>query len=160
MKKWILLLIVLLVVVCASGCTKTQTFNGSGVTFQYPQDWSQYILDEVNPSRIAALETPKGNNSTLWININDTGGRGLEEWKNIGKGFLSLHRTVISEGSVQIAGVDGYRIDSTDKKERNAQYVDIFFVKNGKFYYLMFGTGSITDINGDINTIVNSFQTT
>jgi hypothetical protein len=175
MKKWIPILAVLLVVLCASGCTsQTQTnssnsttvsssgttFSGNGTTFQIPQGWNQYTPDEGMADRIAALETDKGNYSLLSVYIKPDEGQGLEYWKTDQKNSLESSETKISEGPVQIAGVNGYRLDYSYTDNGGGQHTDIIFVKNGKYYDLMFTTSSINDINSDINTIISSFQTT
>jgi hypothetical protein len=60
---------------------------------------------------------------------------------------------------VEIAGVQGYRINYNS----NDGYEDaeIIFVKNYIYYDIYFSsTSSIRAIESDINTVVNSFQTT
>jgi hypothetical protein len=142
-----------------SNSTNLNTFKGSGVTFQYPKDWNQYTSDSSDPDRIVALKSDKADISLLSVFVEDAHGDGLEYWKKIQKDALSSNDTIISEKSVQIAGVSGYRLDYSYTNNGGGEHSNIIFVKNGKKYELLFTTGSISAIQNDINTIVNSFKT-
>jgi|GEM_PF-3453354 len=161
-KKYLLIGIIGLIAISAIsyGFNQNKTYNDGAISFQYPKDWNQYTPDTFNIDRVAAFNTTKGDNSLLSIYIKDAHGEGLEYWKNIQKMALTSSETLISEGPVQIAGVTGYRIDYTYTDYGGGTQEDIIFVKNDKYYDLLFTTQSLSSINSDINTIVNSFQTT
>ena len=149
---------ILVMVVAISGCTSTQTYSGNGISFQYPDDWSQFTPDTASADKVVSLQANKGSYSMLGVYVYDAEGGGLNDWKSVQRASLSAANTIISEQSVQIAGVTGNRLDYN--MVPTGQQVDIIFVKNGKTYNLIFTTGSINAINSDINTIVNSFKTT
>lgn len=149
---------ILVMVVAISVCASTQTYSGNGILFQYPDDWSQFTPDTSSADKVVSLQANKGSYSMLGVYIFDAEGYGLNDWKSVQRASLSAANTIISEQSVQIAGVTGNRLDYN--LVPTGQQVDIMFVKNDKTYNLIFTTGSINAINSDINTIVNSFQTT
>jgi len=106
---------------------------------------------------IVALRKDKGADfSLLGVQKLDAHGDGLEYWKTIHKDVLNSTDTIIYEGNVQIAGVNGSRLDYT---YQNTEQSSIIFIKNGYLYRLLFTTNKVSDIESEINTIINSFQT-
>jgi len=136
-----------------------ESFTGSGVSFQYPKEWTEYTPDEVKATEVVNLKTTKGDTSILTVYAEDDSGEDLDYWKDVLLDATSSQSTVTSQKSLTIAGVNGYRIDSTSSSS-DAEQSWIFFVKNGKIYKLLFTTGSLSAISSDIDTIVNSFKTT
>ena len=155
---------VLMVVVAVSGCTSntnTQTFNGQGISFQYPSDWQQFTPNNTDASEVVHLQITEGT-SILGVFVKSDDGLNLELQKEAMLMGISRNNNVISINKINIAGGSGYRIDTSYEKGNGSKgyHTHIFFVKNGKFYLLLFTTDSLSAIESDINTIVNSFQTT
>lgn len=134
-----------------------QTFSGSGISFQYPEDWSQ---DSKTGDEVVSLATSKGDSSSLAVYVEDSNGKDLDYWKGVQTDALTSAETVISKGPIQIAGVTGYRLDDKYTDYGGGEQVDIIFVKNDVYYDLLFTTHSISAIENDIQTIVDSFKTT
>ncbi len=139
-----------------SSSNSLKTYSGHGIYFQYPSEWSEYTSDAADSDRIVSLETDKGDSSLLAVFAESDEGKDLEYWKDIDLGAASNMGTVTSQKKIKIAGVTGYRIDSSTEYSYQSS---ITFVKNGKTYNLLFTTGSLNAIDGDINTIVSSFKT-
>lgn len=144
----------------STSSSSLQTFNGGGISFQYPNNWQEYTPEGGLDDKTVALKTPDGGYSLLSVFVKESD-NSLEYWKDISVNNPYSSNTVIDQESIQIAGVDGYRVDSSYSNSGSTGYhVDVIFVKNGKYYNLLFTTSSISAIESDINTIVNSFQTT
>jgi hypothetical protein len=161
------ILSILIVVVAISGCTSgdtnletniiNNTYTGHGITFKYPSDWSQNTSKNVKPpeNEVVSLTKADGDNIYVFkVFVNDSGGRTLNS-------FINEYRktgTTINEEPVKIAGVTGHRIYNTATTKGEGNNLWYVFVKNGKIYTLLFSDYYV--IQDDINTIVNSFQTT
>jgi PsbP-like protein len=160
------ILSVSMIVVAISGCTNdtnletnitNKTYTGHGITFKYPSDWSQNTSTNVKPpeNEVVSLTKADGDNIYLFnIFVNDSGGRTLNS-------FINEYRktgTTINEEQVKIAGVTGHRIYNTATTQGGGNNLWFIFFKNGKIYTLWFSDYYV--IQDDINTIVNSFQTT
>lgn len=145
----------------SSASSSLQTFNGKGISFQYPNNWNEYTPNKgLDDDEVVNLETDAGDYSILSVYVKNSD-ENLEYWKDIAVDNPYSPNTDIDQKSIQIAGVDGYRVDSSYSISGGSGYQSIIiFVKNGKYYKLLFTTGSISAIESDINTIVNSFQTT
>lgn len=139
-----------------------QTYTGNGISFQHPSKWHEYAPDPdlVSADEILNMETTGDDRSILTVSAESADGKDVAYWKNISLGSVSSTDTVISQKQIDIAGVNGYRIDTSYTDSGSGYQSDIFFVKNGKLYTLLFTTDSLTSINSDINTIVNSFEVT
>ena len=141
----------------SASSSSLQTFNGGGISFQYPNNWNEYTPDGGLGDRTVALETQDGGYSLLSVYVENSD-ESLEYWKDISVNNQYSSNTVIDQESIQIAGVDGYRVDSSYYNSGGTGYqIDVIFVKNGKYYDLLFTTSSISAIENDINTIINRF---
>ena len=156
---------ILLMVVVISGCTSTTVpYNNSGISFNYSSDWNTPVNANL-PSGIGITSNKTKENLTarMDITIQDSNNP-LSMWIDSVKAKINgttstMNGTLLSEGPVEIAGVQGYRINYNS----NDGYEDaeIIFVKNYIYYDIYFSsTSSISAIESDINTVVNSFQTT
>ena len=137
-----------------------ETYTGSGVSFQYPKEWTEYTPEELKVGEVVNLKTTKGDTSILTVYADDDSGEDLDYWKDIIFDAAEAQGTVTSQKDLTIAGVNGYRVDSISSSGSDTQFSQIIFVKNGKSYKLLFTSGSLSAINSDIDTIVNSFKTT
>jgi hypothetical protein len=161
------ILSILMVVVAISGCTSgdtnletniiNKTYIGHGITFKYPSDWSQNTSTNVKPLGEPVVTFKKADGDNIYVFnvfVNDSSGRTLNS-------FIDEYRktgTTINEKPVKIAGVIGHRIYNTATTKGGGNNLWFIFVKNGKIYTLWFSDYYV--IQDDINTIVNSFQTT
>ncbi|MDO8869516.1 MAG: PsbP-related protein [Methanobacteriaceae archaeon] len=144
----------------SSTSSSLQTFNGGGISFQYPNNWNEYTPEEESADRVASLETDAGDYSLLSVYVEESD-ENLEYWKDIVVNNPYSSNVVVDQKSIQIDGVDGYRVDSSYSNSGNSGYQsNIIFVKNGKYYKLLFTTSSLAAIDSDMNTIINSFRTT
>lgn len=141
-----------------SNSNTTQKFSGGGVTFNYPDDWRIDSSGNKTADKIVTIKSDKADTSLLTVYVEDTN-EGLEYWKEINRNALSSGDTIIAEGPIKIAGVNGYHVDIKYVTHGGGQQSVIFFVKNNKYYKLLVTTGSIKTIQGDINTVVNSLKT-
>jgi PsbP-like protein len=171
-KEWKILILglgilfILIVVVAISGWTNdtnletniiNNTYTGNGITFKYPSDWSQNTSTNVKRLAEPVVTFTKADGDNIYafnVFVNDSGGNTLNS-------FINKYRktgTTINEEPVKIAGVTGHRIYNTATTQGGGNNLWFIFVKNGKIYTLLFSDYYV--IQDDINTIVNSFQTT
>ena len=149
MKKWILIMVVLVMVVIISGCTTNQTqpanntYSANGLSFIYPGNWEemdkttyQSILGDkgellvlvgdgaVDAFGIAKLNSIAGQNATLSdlvMNYNST--------------LKSNGTEYVSEKYMTVDGVKGYEI--TVKGSEN-YFSSVLFIKNNTSYLVVF----------------------
>lgn len=162
MKKWIAILAVLLVVVCASGCTtQPKTYSGNGITFQYPGDWGENWTSSVQQSfgssgsilvslgsGDSGVAIAKVNMGSLAISLSDF----AAAFKT---GMTGSNMTFVSEKNRTIDGVTGYELVV---KDNSANMYGSFTLlqKNGNLYLIMIAT---KDNNQEtIDMILNSFK--
>jgi PsbP-like protein len=160
------ILAILMVVVAISGCTNdtnletniiNKTYSGHGITFKYPSDWSQNTSTNVKSlgEQVVSFTKADGDNIYVFnVSVNQSSGRSLNS-------FINEYRktgTTINEEPVKIAGVTGHRIYNTATTKGEGNNLWFIFIKNGKIYTLFFSDYYV--IQDDINTIVNTFQTT
>lgn len=166
MKKYISILVVLLVVIVVSGCTsspqtsnQTKTYNANGISFQYPADWNDNAkttpTNALNESTLADL----GNNENRVVvnkldippSINVT----LEWLAQSHSSYYIERNMTISNKTITIDGVNAIQIDATSKNGKN-HGSSIILKKNNTIYYITIGTPENNQQARDM--ILNSFK--
>lgn len=162
MKKWIAILAVLFVVVCASGCTtQPKTYNDNGITFQYPGDWTNNWTSDI--------QQYSGNSGNVLVSLGkDNAGMAVMKI-NLGsitmniKDFAALFKTSIQSGNVTLVsdktrtidGVTGY--ETVVKDNAKGLYGSFtLFEKNNTIYFVIIATPDNNQQTVDM--ILNSFK--
>jgi len=144
MKRFLAVLLLLVMVVAISGCTtqntSNKTYNANGVTFTYPANGT-----ELNSSSIQAyigstgtMLAAVGDNKTFLFGVakvnigSDQRLSSLSEWAtSFNKTIKSNNQTYINEKTVTFDGVKGKMIAFNDS---SFYYREMFFVKNDTGY--------------------------
>ncbi len=180
LKKNLLLLVLLSVVVIASGCidggnqatndiNKTQTYSGDEFTVKYPGTWQQ--IPSKAPNSTVAFGDPGSADSDGNVQINvviqkslKNPGTTLQEYFNSTYtqfAAQNLGYKPISEGSVLINGINAleniYYInsDGTDKQVRAV------WIQNNRMIYVILCSAPVSDFSAqqeNFDIIVNSFR--
>ena len=160
----------MLMIVAISGCTsvpntantKTYSNNSIGISFQYPPDWNIYQKETHTNWNSWSENNKTASDVAVFV---EKGNTDLETRKNITLDYINSYNSdfggSIRQNQIKIAGGTGYRIDASLNETNGTIYQShMFFVKNDTMYTFLFTTKSLTAIESNINTIVNSFQTT
>ena len=78
----------------SASSSSLQTFNGGGISFQYPNNWNEYTPDGGLGDRTVALETQDGGYSLLSVYVENSD-ESLEYWKDISVNNQYSSNTVI-----------------------------------------------------------------
>ena len=163
---------ILILVVFASGCTSSNTYNANGISFDYPSNWTELSKDQVtsasggNVTAIAAVADPNSiqnkNYQTLVIIQSINTALSLNEAVTAFKSLIqSTGGQVVSEKSITVDGVSSKEliytitVSGVAKKERL-----VIVPKNNKVYAII-GSASTADFNGqqaNFDLIINSFK--
>ncbi|MBI5679889.1 MAG: hypothetical protein HZC47_03210 [Methanobacterium sp.] len=164
MKKWIAILAVLLVVVCASGCTsQPQTYSGNGITFQYPGDWSGNWTSEIQQSVgssstvLTSLGKDNAGMAVAKVNIGSVPISIADLTSTMKSGFQSAGYQSVTEKTRTVSGENATEIDFKYNVSSTQNYGSFtFFKKNTDIYMIMIST---PDNNQQtIDMILNSFK--
>ncbi len=168
MKRFLAILILLIMVVAISGCTSNttsnKTYSANGVTFTYPGNGS-----EQNSSSIQAQVGSTGNligvvgdNSTFLFGVakvnigSDQRLATLNEWAAAHNNSIKTNNeTYITEKTMTVDGVDGIMLASNDS---DFYYHEVFFIKNNTGYLAILLTK--TNDQQLFEQIVNSLKIT
>jgi hypothetical protein len=160
MKKWLSIIVILLIVAFASGCTtQPQTYSGNGVTFQYPGDWSKDYKNDIQQSF--------GNSATVLVSLGkDNAGVVVAKMNITGVSINSLSSAFKS--SMQSSGyqtvsektktVDGVTAQELVIKDTSSGLYGscVFLEKNGVIYFIMVGTQN--NDQATVDMVLNSFK--
>jgi hypothetical protein len=146
MKRLFFVLIRLVLVVAASGCTSQQTassnktYSSNGVLFIYPGNWSEQnstsLQSQLGSSgNVLAVVGDGANNKFGFAKLNIGSNQRvatLSEWaSNYNSSMKEQGSTYVSEKSLTVDGVKAYQITMQDS---GIYVTDVFFVKNGNGY--------------------------
>lgn len=149
-----------------------QHFSGNGVSFDYPEEWSQKYTYDL-PSEVVWLTKKMYNNDVIFdipmiaVSKEKSGSKSLKKWKKEKEApnendYLD---NVTSVKNITIDGVQGYQITSISQstpKDKIYEYSTTFFIKNGYIYTINFQTtkNNLKNLKKDINIVLTSFKTT
>ncbi|MGF7119471.1 PsbP-related protein [Methanobacterium oryzae] len=166
MKKWISIIAIMLVVVCAAGCidSSPKTYTGNGLSFQYPADWSSYESDlqkSMGSSGDVLVSLGKGDEGVFVAKMNlGTAQVSASEFADAFKSSASSGRlTFVSEKTVTVDGSTGYEKVFKYTENSTQLYASCTFVKNnGTIYMILIGTPN--NDQETVDMILNSFKFT
>lgn len=162
MKKWISIISILLVVVFAAGCTtQPQTYNGNGISFQYPGDWSTDYKSDIQQSFGSSANVlaslGKDNSGIAVAKVNATG---ISVSTNQ---LVSTVKSSLQSGGFQVVSektrtVDGANANEIVLKDNSTGLYGSFtiFKKNNDIYLIMIATPDNNQQTVDM--ILNSFK--
>jgi|WetSurMetagenome_2_1015567.scaffolds.fasta_scaffold152822_2 hypothetical protein len=166
--KRLFILIMLVLVVAASGCTNQQstssnkTYSANGVSFAYPGNWTEQNL--------TSLQSQAGSSSDVLGVVGDgavdrfgvfklnPGSNqrvvSLSEWaSNYNSTMKKQGSTYVSERSLTVDGVKAYQVTML----KSGTYgTDVFFIKNGTGYIATY-TSKNND-NETIDLLINNLK--
>ena len=172
MRRLIFILLIL-ATVALSGCiSNTKTFSGHGVTFEYPQEWSEKPANEVSTSTIAYVFNESDNNTCFGVRklVPEPDGINLNSLPEAVNSFKTYNQntsfSLISEKPVTINGLKGQEFIYTVKdfwglgalKKDKAVLLE---KTPGKAYYLLIGESSYQyydEYEPLFDKIINSFK--
>lgn len=177
MKRYIfLVLAILAVVVFASGCTTStsQTYNESGVSFDYPMGWTKLSASQMSTevegaapmvAAVADEDSISNNTYQTLVAVQKTNSTGtLDEGVSASKSALeSEGAVVVSESNLTVDGSTAreftytMKIGSVDKKESI-----IIFEKNNYIYAITL-SAKASDFDSqkeNFDMIIKSFKVT
>jgi len=165
MKKYAILVIAILaIVVFASGCTNsgTNTYNNSGISFQYPGEWStnytSNLQQSISSNNMTTLVSLGKDNAGIFVAKKDTGSANVS-LDNFASAFKSNIQSsgfsVISENTTAIDGNNAKQFVLNDSKS-GLYFSFNAFQKNKNLYFVVIAT---PDNNQQtVNMILNSFK--
>jgi len=150
--------------------TANNTFQGSGVTFDYPADWKEtnktgkYVIAHIIDPKAKSDDKKPG--TVVEISKKESSGIPLERFYDEVKSGASnvAGYQLLSERSYKVDNVTAYEFTSkaTDKNVEE-QYRVVLLEKKGFIYMIACGTRSPTyqgDKSQSFDMIINSFQIT
>ncbi|NYB52919.1 MAG: hypothetical protein HVN35_10235 [Methanobacteriaceae archaeon] len=166
MKRLIYILMVVSLVVMASGCTSDQwatnkTYTGNGITFQYPGTWSENATKSLSTpsgsSNIAAVGTDDEAFAVGSISVSGLDAASIQTVLN------QLVQQYQSQGfgaskSVNVDGTTATMITSTNKDADGFYTTIAFWVKNNSLFYAAY-VSKTTDTQ-TMEKILGSFKAT
>lgn len=174
MKKYLLVLVVLSLVVMASGCTTdqnipTKNFSADGMSFQYPDTWNTTSQVTANASQIvvASSEFIKTNGTkgsvVLILKISNASTSNMSQTRQEFATQAKQSGQDYTNATINIAGVTASDISYTgNDTQGNAAYARLVdFEKNNTLYLFMFATGGGEDVDASkpyFDVIVKSFK--
>ena len=168
MKRFIAVLVLLVMVVAISGCTSNvtsnKTYNANGVTFTYPGN-----ATELNSSSIQSyigssgvMLAAVGDNKTFLFGVakvnigSDQQLASINDWAtSFNKTIKANNQTYITEKTMTVDGVKGKMMAFNDS---SFYYRELFFIKNNTGYLAIL----LTENNDQalFENIINSLQIT
>ena len=145
MKRLIYILIVVSLVVMASGCTgdkwsSTKTYSGNGLTFTYPGTWSENASSPMNLSGASTIEAVGTSDEafavgTVSVGVSDD---------ILQQAITQTAQTYVSQGytqkSITVDGVTATMITNPNLNAEGMYLSLVFWPKNSKLYYAAYGT--------------------
>lgn len=174
MKKIIFILVLLSLVVMASGCTSNQSintknFSAGGISFQYPDTWNASSQVGANATQIvvASPEFISSNGTkgsvVLILKVSNLTASNMTQTR---QEFLTQAQQSgqnVTNATISIAGVSAsdisYNGNDTQGNKAYARLID--FNKNNTIYLMLFATGGGADVEAAkpyFDVIVKSFQ--
>ncbi|WP_414470236.1 PsbP-related protein [Methanobacterium sp. ACI-7] len=180
MKKYLSILIIILAIVFASGCTdngnetsgnvlnNTKVYNGDGFTFEYPLDW-ETIVSQGRDSIVAVGDPNSADasgNAGVNVVIQKTvkpQGMQLKDYYNatytqFASGNVSF--VPVSDGTIVINGITAYenvyKVNSGGQKQQRA-----IWIPHNNLIYIILCSAPVSDYNNqqeNFNKIINSFK--
>lgn len=138
-----------------------KTFAGSGISFNYPSTWSIDSNGNASSDKVVTLIRREPGISFLTVSKESTKGHSLTYWMGIMQTpAKSSGNTLISTKNVTVDGSQGYQITWKYTSSGGGEQQTTFFIKNDTVYQMLVTTDSVSSIQSDINTILNSFKVT
>ena len=138
-----------------------KTFEGSGISFKYPSTWSINSSGNESSDKVVTLIRKEPGISFITVSKESTKGHSLTYWLRIMQTPAnSTGNTLISTNNVTVDGSQGYQITWKYTALGGGEQQTTFFIKNDTVYQMLVTTDSVSSIQSDINTIVNSFKVT
>jgi uncharacterized protein YcfL len=174
LKKYLFILVVLSMVVMASGCTSNQNittnnFSSGGMSFQYPDTWNVSTQTNENATQIIVASpdfiSSNGTKGSVVIilKITNASASNMSETRQEFATQAQQSGQNYTNATVNIAGISAsdmsYVGNDTQGNTAYARLVD--FEKNNTLYLLMFATGGGVDIETVkpyFDVIVKSFK--
>ncbi|HHT18627.1 MAG: PsbP-related protein [Euryarchaeota archaeon] len=174
-KKYGIVLVVLLLAVMVSGCTSDQTiptknFSKSGMSFMYPDTWNVTSQESANATLILIKneEILSSNGAkgcvVLILKVSNASKSNMTQTRDefatqalSGKNFTNTTIKIASSNASDMS----YIGKDTQKNESYARLID--FTKNDTLYILMFATVGGSDMDAAkqyFDVIVKSFKVT
>lgn len=141
--------------------TTTLIYQGNGISFNYPTSWSTYTPANTTANELVNLQRSAGGVSLLSISKESAGGHSLVYWMGIMQSpAKSSGNTLLSTKNVTVDGSPGYQINWKYTSNGGGEQQSTFFIKNDTLYSFLVTTDSISSIQSDLDTILNSFKVT
>jgi hypothetical protein len=171
-KSAIGIIIILIFVALASGCTSqttqnqtnTKTYAANGISFQYPNQWQEIPPENLTTKTSSGSNIIAGvidpNNSDILVLVQTTSATNAKQSFDATKTALNTAGgQIVSESTTTVDGATAYQMDYTittsiPKKER------LILFEKGKIYGLTYSTPQ-ADFDSQLNNfnvIVNSFK--
>jgi len=143
-----------------SGASSTKTFEGSGISFSYPDTWEIYTPDESSDDRVVSLESYEQSMVSLLAVWKRPATVDLETERDTWLGVLYedgddltyVKKTTVDGNSAYIIGSSYYY--EGDEGEQEC----VVFIEGDYAYHILFTTDDLSLIQDDINTIIYSFR--
>lgn len=141
--------------------TNTLTYQGNGISFNYPTSWSVKTAENTTSNELVSLQRSVNGVSLLSISKESAGGHSLVYWMGIMQSpAKSSGNTLTSTKNVTVDGSPGYQINWKYTSNGGGEQQSTFFIKNDTLYSFLVTTDSISGIQSDLDTILNSFKVT
>jgi hypothetical protein len=166
MKRLIYILMVVSLVVMASGCTSDQwatnkTYSSNGVTFQYPGTWSENATKTVTaPTGSSSLAAVGSNNEGFAVGSISASGLDAASIQTVLNQLVQQYQSqgYGSSKSVNVDGATATMITSTNKDSDGYYTTIAFWVKNNSLFYAAYVSQN-TDTQ-TMEKILGSFKAT
>ncbi|MGB9936675.1 MAG: PsbP-related protein [Methanobacterium sp.] len=180
MKKYLSILIIIVTVIFASGCTdngnqtsgnalnKTKLYTGDGFTFEYPSTW-ETIASHGRDSAVAVGDPSSADasgNAKVNVVIQKTvkpQGMQFQDYYNATYtqfASANMSYTPVSEGTIVLNGITAYenvyKINSDGQKEQRA-----IWIPYNNLIYIILCSAPVSDYENqqeNFDTIINSFK--
>ncbi len=157
--KWLSIMIIIGMITFISGCIQPQTFNESGISFQYPGDWNtdykNSIQNNFGNSATVLVSLGKDNSGVVVCSMN-LGQINLNDLSSIFKSNMQyMGYQLISENN---RTVDGNNVtENIFKENQTGIYGSLTFLqKNNKTYLIIVGTPNKD--KSTVDMILNSLK--
>jgi hypothetical protein len=172
MKYALVVIIILALVVFASGCTdSTKTYSGNGISFNYSGSWQQ--LQQVSsPNAIVAFGDNKtadqstGNVNTLVVvqkvampagaTLKQVYDSTYQQFAQQDSSFKTISDTTTTvDGTTAYVNTHTVNVDGVQKQEKAA-----WLEKNGNIYVILYGAlpSAFNNQQANFDTIINTFK--
>ncbi|NYB52299.1 MAG: hypothetical protein HVN35_07075 [Methanobacteriaceae archaeon] len=174
MKKYLLMIALIIMAVTVSGCTSTSTIStknitAGGMSFEYPDTWnaSSQLGENVTRIVVANQEFISSNGTrgsvVLIMKVANTSTSNMTQARQELITQAQQSGQNVTSKTVTIAGLTASDIsyigNDTQGKKAYARLID--FEKNNNLYMLLFATGGGADVNSaqsSFDVIVKSFK--